>query len=129
MTPLKRFLPSLMLPLLSMTGLGVSADEPEVLQINPFKRPLLENKAPAPGRGGNVETAAVPPTPLVLEATLLGSRMPLARIDGKIVSVGDTLADYTVKAIRPGEVTLSKNNQTLVLRLDQSTATKKAAHE
>ena len=125
-----RIVLSVTLPMVGLVGLGALAEEKQILHINPFKRPLLENRTTGTGSGGNSEHTPAPPArPPVLEATLLGNRAPLARVNGKIVGPGDTIDGYTVTSIRSGEVLVSKNAKTFVLRLEPPNPSTKAENE
>ena len=87
----------------------------EVLQHNPFERPMLEGRAPG---GGNVN---VPNGELTLRATLAAGDASLANINGELLHIGDEVSGYQVREINEGSVVLFKNEQLrrLTVRDDQ----------
>lgn len=128
MRPLVRIALSVMLPVVGLIGLGSFAQEALELHVNPFKRPGL-NAAPTGGEPSPAaeKVSAVPP--LVLEGTVLASRAPLARINGKILEVGDSIEGYRLASIGSGQVTLNKAGEIMVLKLEQKSVSSKGEHE
>lgn len=77
----------------------------EVLQHNPFKRPMLEGRAAA-GVNGNALGGE-----LVLQATLAAGDSSLANINGQLLHIGDEVSGYQLREINEGSVVLFKNEQ------------------
>ena len=113
--------PQPVFPLLLLTlGCWAIADAHAELKAqlhhNPFQRPHLEPPQDAAATNAGEPTPVERPAP-VLQATLLGSHTPLARINGKIVAAGEAVDGYTVQAITVGGATLIQAGQVLHLRL------------
>ena len=79
---------------------------------DPFQRP-------ARARAAAVAASAAParPAPRRLQGVVLGARS-LARIDGRLVAVGEQVAGYTLREVGPGRAVLARGGRRLVLTMD-----------
>ena len=77
----------------------------ELLQHNPFKRPMLEGRAKA---GVSDDALA---GDLTLRATLAAGDSSLANINGRLFHLGDEVSGYQVREINEGSVVLFRNEQ------------------
>lgn len=77
----------------------------ELLQHNPFKRPVLEGRTKT-GAGGDALTDE-----LTLRATLAAGDASLANINGQLFHLGDEVSGYRISEINEGSVILFRNEQ------------------
>ena len=77
----------------------------ELLQHNPFKRPMLESATQA-GVTGDAHTDE-----LTLRATLAAGDRSLANINGRLFHSGDEVSGYQIREINEGSVILFRNEQ------------------
>jgi len=111
-TVVPRFV-SLLLALLLTT---LHADAQVQVRRDPFARPAAAAVASA-----SSDTAMVAPPPLApprLRAVMYEPGKSLVNIDGRILAVGDSFADYRVTAIGERSATLTRRGARSVLVLD-----------
>lgn len=98
----------------------LTAAAPRVWPPDPFFRSAPAQPAADPGAAPTTRpdaAAAAQPAPFALSA-ILGGEPPLALIDGRVVGVGDTLAEgVTIVAIDDLSVTIAEGARIYVLRL------------
>jgi len=77
----------------------------ELLQHNPFKRPMLDGGTQSGGTGDTLTGE------LTLRATLAAGGSSLANINGKLFHLGDEVSGYRISEINEGSVVLFRNEQ------------------
>ncbi|MDQ2822878.1 MAG: hypothetical protein M3Y65_21285 [Pseudomonadota bacterium] len=86
------------------------------VQRDPFARPIFAVASKS------ASEAMVPPVPPQLRAIMYEPGKSLVNIDGRILAVGDTFADYSLTAIGERSATLTRRGARLVLVLDQESS-------
>lgn len=100
-------LPFLMLAT-SWPAVSAAADEPPTLSHNPFSRP--SSAVIRPKR--NVVEQSDSSTPaLPLQATMIGSVIRLANVDGRILKAGDEYEGYRLVAIHERHAVFERDGQ------------------
>lgn len=104
---------TILMLMLTLATVAASAQ----VQRDPFARPIfaVASKAAA-------SEAMVPPVPPQLRAIMYEPGKSLVNIDGRILAVGDTFADYSLTAIGERSATLTRRGARLVLVLDQESS-------
>jgi len=93
---------------------GHAANEVAVPRNNPFVRPPIQAQE-IPLQPDAPPAAAEPN--FVLRATVVSPHMPMANIDGTILTLGETIHDYRLISVSQGTATLYKDNTQLTLHL------------
>ena len=95
----------------------VTAGSGAQVQRDPFARPVL----PVVSKTAAADVPAPRAAPQ-LRAVMYEPGKSLVNIDGRILAVGDTFADYSLTAIGERSATLTRRGARLVLVLDQESS-------
>lgn len=115
--------------LIAMTGAWLSALSalPGYAFADDAFTGLPDPTRPSAAQGEGGDWASTGQKGFVLQSILMAPQRRLAVINGKTLAVGERIADATVAAIRPQEVTLKRPSGDLTLRLVPRYVTRGAA--
>lgn len=91
-----------------------------VPERNPFSRPQATSSSPDP-MNFSAQTSTLPvasewqPS---LRAVMLGGRKPVINVDGKTLSIGDSIDGYRLTAVREREAVFVRNGRHIILSID-----------